>query len=126
MDWPAVRDCSVIGIRAGDSSGVASKPGGVPVVGEVEVVAELEVVAEEVPVGEAVAEVVGEEVPVGEAVVVAEVPLVAGALEAGALATGTMTATPARTAPKAARRARGIECAGGGEDEPTRARYAGA
>jgi hypothetical protein len=112
MDWPAVRDCSVIGIRAGDSSGVASKPGGVPVVGEVEVVAELEVVAEEVPVG--------------EAVVVAEVPLVAGALEAGALATGTMTATPARTAPKAARRARGIECAGGGEDEPTRARYAGA
>ena len=94
MDWPAVRDCSVIGIRAGDSSGVASKPGGVPVAADV--------------------------------VVGAEVPLVAGALEAGALATGTMTATPARTAPKAARRARAVECNGGREDEPTRARYAGA
>ena len=57
---------------------------------------------------------------------VAEVPLVAGALEAGALATGTMTTTPARTAPKAARRARAVECNGGREDEPTRARYAGA
>jgi hypothetical protein len=37
-----------------------------------------------------------------------------------------MTATPARTAPKAPRRAREMKCTGGREDEPTRARYAGA
>jgi predicted RNA methylase len=82
-------------MRAGDSSGVASRPVGVPGAAEV-------LVAAEVPV------------------VVGEMAVVVGALEAGALATGTMTARVARTAAKAARRVREIEW------EPTRARYAGA
>jgi hypothetical protein len=103
-DWPAVRDCKVIGMRAGDSSGVASKPCEVTGAGEVPVVDE-----------------VGPEVGAGEVLVAGggEV-LVAGAVVAGAFATGTMTARPARTVPEAARRAREIECA------PTEARYAGA
>jgi hypothetical protein len=80
-DWPAVRDCRLIGMRAGDRSGVVSKP----------------------------CEVAGG----------GDVPAV-GPVEAGAVEPGTITARPARTAPKAARRVREIEWA------PTRARYAGA
>src|SRR5580658_6031580 len=37
-DWPAVRDCNVIGMRAGDRSGVVSKPCGVSGGGKVVVV----------------------------------------------------------------------------------------
>jgi hypothetical protein len=111
-DWPAVRDCKVIGMRAGDSSGVASKPCEVTGAGEVPVVAE---VGPEVGAGEVLVAGGGEVLVAGGGEV-----LVAGAVVAGAFATGTMTARPARTVPEAARRAREIECA------PTEARYAGA
>jgi len=88
-DWPAVRDCNVIGMRAGDRSGVASNAGEVGV---------------------------GEGGPDGGALEVGELPVVAGAVEAGAveagaveagaLATGSVTTRPASTAAREARRAR--------------------
>jgi hypothetical protein len=119
-DWPAVRDCNVIGMRAGDRSGVTSNPAGAA--------GGAAVVAGEAVVGGAA--VVAGEAVVGGAAVVGGVPVVDGAFEAGALATGSITAKAARSAPKAALRATEAETNHGPEDEPedepTRARYAGA
>jgi hypothetical protein len=97
---PAVRDCNVIGMRAGDRSGVASSAG-------------------ELAVGAAG--------PVAGAVEAGEMPLEAGAVEAGAVeagavATGNITTRPASAAAREARRTRETEL----EEERTRARYAGA
>jgi len=115
-DWPAVKDCNVIGMRAGDSNGVVSKPEGVRGAGGVGGLDGVVVAGEVVVTGEDAVVVAGE-VVAPDAVGALEV---VGALAAGALATGTVTARPARTAPKAARCVREIEWA------PTEARYAGA
>ena len=95
----------MIGMRAGDSSGVASKPPGVLGAG-----------------GACGVGGVGARRRGGDRATGARRHAVA----AGAVATGTMTARPARTAPKAARRARADERGHGREDEPTEARYADA
>ncbi len=92
-DWPAVRDCNVIGMRAGDRSGVASSAG------------ELTAGAGELTVG-AGELTVGARGPEAGSLEVGKTPVVAGAVEAGALATGSMTPRPASTAAREARRAR--------------------